>query len=158
MAEHILHDRFWKLVMRFWPTGRSQQVPWTPLGKPLAEARVALVTSCGVHLAADVPFDTTLAHGDVSFREIPGDLRLADATITHGHYDERDARKDLNVVFPLERLRELATEGLIGAVAPRHYGFLGSIMRPARLITDTAPEVARRLRADAVDVVLLTPC
>lgn len=158
MAELDLHGRFWKLVMRFWPTGRATQVPWTPLAKPLAEARVALITTCGVHLATDPPFDLQTAHGDVSFREIPGDAPLTDLTISHGHYDERDARRDLNVVFPLERLRELAAEGLIGAVAPRHYGFMGSIKRPARLIADTAPEVARRLRADAVDVVLLTPC
>lgn len=144
--------------MRFWPTGWSGQVPWTPLTRPLAEARVALVTSCGVHLTRDTPFDTSLAQGDVSFRELPGDVRPEDVTITHGHYDERDARQDLNVVFPIERLRELAAEGVIGAVAPRHYGFMGSIMRPGRLIRDTAPEVARRLRADAVDVVLLTPC
>ena len=158
MAELGFHKRFWSAVMRLWPTVRGDRVPWTPLTKPLAACRVALVTSCGVHLASDVPFDLDARWGDVSFRELPGDVRAEEVAITHGHYDERDARRDLDVVFPIARLRELAAEGVIGAVAPRHYGFMGSIFRPARLIRDTAPEVARRLKADAVDVVLLTPC
>lgn len=158
MASHPLHDRFWRLVMRLWPTGWAAAVPFTPLARPLAEARVALVTSCGVHLRADPPFETRATHADASFRALPGDVRAADVAITHGHYDEADARADLNVVFPIDRLRELAAAGAIGSVAAWHYGFMGSIPRPARLVRETAPEVARRLKADAVDVVLLTPC
>lgn len=158
LAELGFHKRFWSIVMRFWPMPRADRVPWTPLGKPLAEARVAIVTSCGVHLASDVPFDLDAPGGDVSWRALPGDARAADVAITHGHYDTRDARRDLNVVFPLDRLRELAAEGVVGSVAAWHYGFMGSIMRPAPLIARSAPEVAAQLKADAVDVVLLTPC
>ncbi len=158
MPDDGLKTRFWQLVMRWYPAVRHATTPFTPLRVPLPEARVALVTSCGVHLAADAPFDLADRRGDPSFREIPATAEAADLAITHGHYNQRDARLDPNVVFPLARLHELAREGAIGQVAPRHYGFMGSIPRPARLIRHTAPEVARRLAADAVDVVLLTPC
>lgn len=128
-------------------------VPWTPLSKPLSACRVALVTSCGVYLRSDPPFDLS---GDPSFRELPASVSAADIGLAHAHYDHQSAQADLNVVFPLDRLRELAAEGRIGAVAPRHYSFMGAT--PAEGIRETAPEVARRLKADAVDVVLLTPC
>jgi len=127
--------------------------PWTPLSKPLAEARVGLVTSCGVHLATDPPFGPL---DDPTFRELPAAATAF--AISHPHYDHAAALKDLNCVFPLERLHELAAEGVIGAVAPRHFGFMGAISNPEPLVRETAPEVARRFKADAVDVVLLTPC
>lgn len=118
MLDDGLKTRFWQLVMRWYPAVRHATTPFTPLRVTLAEARVALVTSCGVHLAADAPFDLTDRRGDPSFREIPATADAADLAITHGHYNQRDARLDLNVVFPLARLHELAGEGAIGQVAP----------------------------------------
>lgn len=129
-------------------------IPWTPLSKPLAQCRVALVTSCGVHLKTDPPFGPA----DASFRELPADLRPEEVAIAHPHYDHHAAETDLNVVFPLERLKALAAEGLIGSVAPRHYGFMGGLPDLAPVVDTYGPEVARRLKADAVDIVLLTPC
>jgi D-proline reductase (dithiol) PrdB len=154
--EDSLYNRAWRCVMAHYPVVRGKDVPWTPLAKPLAEARVGLVTSCGVHLASDPPFDESRPLGDPTFRELP-----ADATafkITHPHYDHRSALQDLNCVYPLGRLKELAAEGLIRSVAPRHFAFMGSITYTKPLIRESAPEVARRFKADAVDVVLLTPC
>lgn len=130
-------------------------IPWTPLTLPPADCRVALVTSCGVHLATQPPFDLA---GDTSFRELSSTLTPAEVRLAHAHYDHRSAEADLNVVFPLARLHELAAEGVIGDVAPRHYSFMGAVSDPTPLIRDTAPEVARRLQADAVQIVLLTPC
>jgi D-proline reductase (dithiol) PrdB len=95
-------------------------------------------------------------YGNPSFREIPGDTRLEDIAVSHGHYDTADANADPNVVFPLDRLRELATEGTIGAVAPLHIGMMGWNPDGERVKNKTAPEVARRLRAAGVDVVVLT--
>ena len=158
MADASFTDRFWKAVAAAWPMVRGGSVPWTPLARPIAEARVALVTTCGVHRRSDPPFDLGDRRGDPSFRELPADVRPDDLMITHGHYDQADAERDLNVVFPLWRLHELAALGEIGAVAPRHFGFRGAIYAPARLIRASAPEVARQLSADRVDVVLLTPC
>jgi D-proline reductase (dithiol) PrdB len=79
--------------------------------------------------------------------------------ITHDYYDHADADRDINIVFPLELLREFAKERIIGRVADRHYGFMGHIIGPhvVTLINRTAPEVARKLREDGVDLVLLTP-
>jgi len=65
--------------------------------------------------------------------------------------------RDRNLVFPLDRLREMLERGEIGAIAPHHYSFMGSIVGPSKLIKQSAPEVARRLAAEGVDVVLLTP-
>ena len=110
------------------------------------------VTSCGVHLPTDPPF----GDDDPTFRELPADA--TSFAITHPHYDHASALKDLNCIFPLGRLQELAAEGVVGAVAPRHFGFMGAIQTTRPLIEETAPEVARRFKADAVDVVLLTPC
>jgi hypothetical protein len=97
-----------------------ETVPWSPLRRPLAEATVALVTTSGVHLVGDRPFNLT---SDATFRVIPRSADPADLTISHLAYDRTDALRDINLVFPLQRLRELEVEGVIGRVAERHYGF-----------------------------------
>ena len=158
MPDEGFKTRFWRWVMRFYPAVRHASAPFSPLTVPLPAARVALVTSCGVYVDGDRPFDLADRRGDPTFREIPGDVDMARLRIAHAHYDHRDALADINCVFPLERLRGLAAAGEIGAVAPRHFGFMGSIPSPGRLIRDTAPAVARRLAADGVHVALLVPC
>ena len=133
--------------------------PWTPLRKPLATCTVALVTTAGVHLKTDEPFDMADKDGDPSFRVIPRETTLKQLRITHDYYDHRDADKDLNIVLPLTRLEELAHEGVIGGIAPFHYSFMGHIdgSHIQQLLTVTAPEVARRLKRELVDAVVLTP-
>jgi D-proline reductase (dithiol) PrdB len=133
--------------------------PWTPFRGPLAQSRVALITTAGVHLKTDRPFDMRDPAGDPTFRQIPADLAPGDWTITHNYYDHADADQDLNVVFPLERLRELAGLGEIGAVGADHFSFMGHILPPHihTLIHTTAPQVARRLKQDGVDAAILTP-
>ncbi|MBM4259251.1 MAG: hypothetical protein FJ147_25540 [Deltaproteobacteria bacterium] len=158
----LLFSRFPGLTKR-WLAGQQldEYGPplWTPLVKPLARCTVAVVTTAGVHLKTDVPFDMNDKDGDPSFRVIPGESDLDEFCITHDYYDHRDADKDLNIVLPLTRLKELAQEHIIGAVAPFHYSFMGHIDGPHihRLSTETAPEVARRLTQDKVDAVVLTP-
>ncbi len=134
----------------------STDVPWTPLVKPLAACRVALVTTGGVHLDTDPPFDLASRDGDPTFRRIPAGVEPRRLRISHGHYDTRDAERDVNVLFPIERLRELAAEGRIGGVAPTHYSF-GWIQAVDPLVRETAPVVARELIAAGVDAVVLTP-
>jgi D-proline reductase (dithiol) PrdB len=97
--------------------------------------------------------------GDPSFRVIPSDARKEDLTITHKYYDHSSADRDINVVLPLDRMRELLTEKRIGGLAPFAYGFMGHIDGPhlTTLMERTAPEVARRLKADRVDAVIVTP-
>jgi D-proline reductase (dithiol) PrdB len=97
--------------------------------------------------------------GDPTFREIDIQRPLYDLMITHDYYDHADADRDINIVFPIERLREFETEGIIGRVADTHYSFMGHIdgRHIKTLINEYAPEVAQRVKADNVDVVLFTP-
>jgi D-proline reductase (dithiol) PrdB len=133
--------------------------PWTPLAKPVTQCRVALVTTAGVHRNEDAPFNMEDKQGDPTYRIIPRDVSHEALCITHDYYDHRDADKDLNIVFPLDRLQEFAREHIIGEVAPFHYSFMGHIDGPhvPRLLTDTAPSVAQRLKREQVDAVVLTP-
>ena len=133
--------------------------PWTPPAKPVSECKVALVTTGGVHLKTQAPFDMENPDGDPTFREIPGDAARDALTITHDYYDHRGADVDLNVVFPHERLAEMAAEGAIGGVSPVHVSFMGHIDKELveRLVEETAPAAARRLREAGAEVALLAP-
>lgn len=129
------------------------------LDKPLSQARIAVVTTAAFHLPDQPAFDESLRGGDVSFRIIPVGTQLDRLRIAHRSdaFDHRGIEADKNVAMPLDRLDELVRDRRIGYVAPRHISFMGSIPAPGRLISSTAPEVARLLRDDGVDGVLLTP-
>jgi D-proline reductase (dithiol) PrdB len=141
---------------------RYRQVDWRPgtlLRKPLAQSRIAVVTTAAFFLPGQPPFDGSLRGGDSSFREIPAQADLPTLGIAHKSdaFDHRGIESDKNLALPLDRLRELAAEGRIGSVAPRHFSLMGSISAPARLVRLTAPAIASRLAEDGVDAVLLTP-
>ncbi len=125
-------------------------MPW----RPLEECRVALVTTGGVHLPDQPRFDIDDPLGDCSYREIPAGA--TDLTWTHAYHRPGEAT-DLDAVFPLWTLRRLRDEGVVGDLNRRHFSFMGAIRDPGPLVEDTAPEVARRLADDGVDVALLTP-
>ena len=131
----------------------------TPLRKPLAACTIALVTTAGLSLPDQPPFDITIKMGDNSFREIPADTapQLLEMHQRSWSFDQTGILRDRNLAFPLDRLREMQQRGEIGAIAPHHYSFMGSIVSPRKLINDTAPEVAHRLREANCDIVLLTP-
>jgi D-proline reductase (dithiol) PrdB len=141
----------------------EQAIPFAPLRKPLAGCRAALVTTGGVHLTSQEPFDMANADGDATWRAIGvEDRAVAEGgtiTITHKYYDHSDADQDLNVVFPLAHFRELSQRGVIGSLAAEHYGFMGHIEgeQAAILKERTAREVAARLREQGVDFAFLTP-
>lgn len=136
---------------------RASPLRWTPLRRPLAACTVALVSTGGVHLRSQPAFAIYDEAGDASSRAIPGDVRGADLTFSHTHYATDDALADPNVMFPIDRLRELAAAGAVGASAPLHFGFMGFIPDPRRLVGETAPAAARALKGRGVDVVVLTP-
>ena len=122
--------------------------------KPLAECTVAIVTSAALYATGDEGFTA----GDTTYRFIDRDRR--DLVLGHWspNFDTAAVKMDLNVVYPIDRLEELAASGVIGAVAPRHLSFAGN--QPDDVATirlDTGPAAAAALRHDGVDVVLLTP-
>jgi D-proline reductase (dithiol) PrdB len=127
-------------------------IPWSPLSKPLPECKVVLISTGGVHLLHDRPFRVD---GDASYRVIPKNAPVANLAISHQAYDKTDALKDINLVFPIERLRELAAEGVIGSLADEHYGF--GLMGSAKKLLPSQKEVARRIKEAGVDMALLVP-
>jgi len=131
--------------------------PVNPPRKPVSQCRVAMVTTAGVHLKTDPPFNLRSRIGDHTYREIPGDANLEDLLLAHVGYNTGYVSADKNCVFPLNRLRELEAEGVIGALAPRHFSFMGYVAVTDPLVNETAPEVADKLKADGVDLVLLAP-
>jgi glycine/betaine/sarcosine/D-proline reductase family selenoprotein B len=128
--------------------------PWQPLRKPLSACRLGLVASGGIYVTGQVAFHYK---DDTSFRVIPTDVCTADLRATHFAYDLTDARQDPNVVFPLDTLRRLVGEGVIGALAPWAYTFMGGIYSARRVREELAPQLTERLLADQVDIVLLVP-
>ncbi|MDX2194256.1 MAG: glycine/sarcosine/betaine reductase selenoprotein B family protein [Gemmatimonadales bacterium] len=136
-----------------------QPSPWAVPRVPLARARVALVTSAGLlRPGVDAPFHEARG-GDPSVRWLPADVDPATLEIgqTSDAFDRAPIVADRNAAFPLDRLRELAAAGAIGAVAPRHVSFNGSMTAPGRFTAETAPQVAGQLERDAVDAALLVP-
>ena len=134
-------------------------IPWAPLGKPLRECRIAMVTTAGVHLKSQTPFNMEDPDGDATFRAFPANVDKDDLTITHKYYDHSAADRDMNVVLPIDRLRELRDEKVIAGIAPTLYSFMGHIDGPhvKTLMEATAPEVAELLVRDGADAVFLTP-
>jgi D-proline reductase (dithiol) PrdB len=126
---------------------------WTPVTKELKDMKIALATAAGVHMKSDDRFNLA---GDFSFRAIPGDAPVSDMMVSHGGYDNGDVNKDINCMFPIDRLRELAEEGFIGSVAPTHFGFMGGGGNQDKFTNETGPEIARQLKEEGVDAVLLT--
>lgn len=152
-----------KLTYRIYMAAyRYRQFDWRPgavLAKPLAESRIALVTTAGLYGPDQVAFDNSVKGGDWSYREMPLNVDLKALRLAHKSdaFDHSGLEQDANLALPLDRLRELADQHAIGESAPRHFSFMGSIPAPGRLTDQSAPEVAAKLRDDHVDAVLLTP-
>lgn len=135
----------------------KETIPFTPFELNFPECRAALVTTTGVHLESQQPFDTGNRGGDPTYREIPSSIDASELMISHGHYDQADAEKDINVIFPIERMRELVEMGVLGSLASKFYAFMGFVLRYESLERKYAPEVAARLAGDSVDLAILTP-
>jgi D-proline reductase (dithiol) PrdB len=137
---------------------------WTPLGKPVAESTIALLTSAGIYLKdSQPPFDTEREKreplwGDPTYRVIPRDARQDEIDVRHLHINTRDILADFNVALPLRAFIALEEEGAIGRVADEHYAFMGFQARGAKEWQERyGPEVAARLREAQVDALVLAP-
>jgi hypothetical protein len=150
-------------AMKTWAESEPRrEIPWTPLDKPLRESTVALVSTAGLALATDPPFDQEGERrdpwwGDPSFRVIPWNATERDVRCYHMHINSSYVEEDLDTAFPLAGLRRLAEAGEIGRSAPRHYSFMGYILEPRTLLAKSTPDMIRLMREDAVDAVLLVP-
>lgn len=138
------------------------EIPWAPLKKPLAETTCALMTSAGISMKSDPPFDMEREKrepmwGDPSYRRIPTSAVPADIAVNHLHVNTAYIKEDINVALPINRLQALAADGFIGALAPTAYSYYGFQMDPAVLIDKTVPQVAADMKAEGVEAVLITP-
>jgi D-proline reductase (dithiol) PrdB len=137
------------------PAPVNESAPFTPLTKPLAACRVAIVTTAGLHQRNDAPF----VGGDQTYRVIPSATPARDILQSHSSigFDRVPVQQDLNVTFPIDRLRELVDRGEIRSLGENCFSFMGAQRAATTIESETAPEVAKLLLDDAVDVVLLTP-
>jgi D-proline reductase (dithiol) PrdB len=137
------------------PAQVNDTAPFATPGKPLAECRLAIVTTAGLHRRGDRPFGP----GDQTYRAIPGDTPSIDIVQSHTSlgFDRTAIMRDLNVTFPIDRARELVARGELGGLAPFSYSFMGALRDAARVEGETGPEVGRRLRHEGADVALITP-
>lgn len=134
---------------------RFEGRPWVR-GPALSRRRVAIVSTAGLHTRGDRPFGAGAASMD--YRVIPGDVKAGDLVMSHMsvNYDRSGFQEDWNVAFPLDRLKELQQEKFIGSVAAFHYSFMGAVS-PVTNYQPKAKALARLLRDDHVDAVLLSP-
>jgi D-proline reductase (dithiol) PrdB len=132
-------------------------VPFTPFDRALDKSTIAIVTAAGVHLKDQEPFNIANELGDLTYRIIPPDVESSRLMVTHHHYDHADADQDINVVFPIDVLRDLEAEGFIAGIAKKHVGYMGYTMQLKAMYEGTAPEIANEIdRGSRADAVVLT--
>jgi D-proline reductase (dithiol) PrdB len=133
----------------------NETTPFVVPGKPVTACRLAIVTTAGLHRRGDRPFGP----GDQSYRVIAGDTPTVDIVQSHTSlgFDRVPIMRDVNISFPVDRLRELVARGALGGMAPSHYSFMGAQRELTRIDGETGPEVGRRLREEGVDLAFITP-
>lgn len=145
--EHLLHlrDSAPRFAVKHWVGGPA-----------LSRRRVALVSTAGLHRRDDRPFGGGVSATE--YRVIPSDADSADLVMSHisVNFDRSGFRRDPNLVFPLDRLKELADDGTIGSVADFHYSFMGAPFPPTQF-EPRARELAGLLKRDKVDAAVLIP-
>jgi D-proline reductase (dithiol) PrdB len=135
-------------------THNPEPVPLASLAKPLSESRVALIASGGIYRVGQVAFTHK---DDTSVRRIATDVNMDELRASHFAYDLTDARRDPNVVFPLEPLRGLVADGFIGSLTSHALTFMGGIYSQRRVSTELVPQIERELESMGADVALLVP-
>jgi D-proline reductase (dithiol) PrdB len=137
------------------PVQLNDSAPFTRLATPLSGCRLAIVTTAGLHRRGDRPFGP----GEQTFRILPASALAADIVQSHTSlgFDRTATMRDLNICFPVDRLRELVARGELGGAGPHHYSFMGAQRDLKQIQEETGPEVGRRLHDEGVEVALITP-
>ncbi|MFB0536860.1 MAG: glycine/sarcosine/betaine reductase selenoprotein B family protein [Anaerolineae bacterium] len=157
-----------RLITRYYKLTQVKSelpIPWTPLSRPLNQARFGLVTSGGLyHRGYEPAFDLEREKqeptwGDPSYRTLPASIKQEEVGVSHYHINSWGVMEDINILLPINRFQELAEEGQIGGLVDHAYSFMGYQGFPADLTgwrEKYGPEVAEKLIADGADCVLLT--
>ncbi|MCA1623564.1 MAG: hypothetical protein LC768_13930 [Acidobacteria bacterium] len=155
-----LRPGLWQTVNERYPGSmitKSDYVTLAELKKPLSESRLTFVSTAGLQPKGSLPFDTVHPVGDYTFRRVPSNSKPSDLEIHQLKYPTFGAERDLNVIFPIERLQELQTEGFIGELAPNFFSFIGYNMDAEMLERTLAEDIAEAVEAEGSDVALLSP-
>ncbi len=155
-----LRPGLWDTVNDRYPgsmISKDDLIPLAEMRKPLSGARLTFVSTSGVQCKGTMPFDTVHPVGDYTFRRVPSDSSVRDLEIHQIKYPTMGANRDLNVIFPIERLRELVTENFIGGLSENFFSFIGYNMDAERLERTLAEDIADAVEAEKPDVVLLAP-
>src|SRR5579864_7072860 len=134
------------------PTFQPPQL--APLRKPIAESTVGIFNSCGAQMPEDPELGET---EDISFRLVDRDTPLSKLVIAHQTKVRKWAVEDLNVAFPLDRMKELAAVGMIKRLAHTAVSMVGSIQRFTELVEQTVPAIKQIYDAQGVDLVFVFP-
>ncbi len=159
-ARGQLRPGLWTTINERYPGAmitKDDYVPLATLRQPLSESRLTFVSTAGVQPRGTLPFDTVHPVGDYTFRRVPSIAQPSDLEIHQLKYPTVGAARDLNVIFPLERLQELAAEGVIGQLAPYFYSFIGYNMDAERLERTLAEDIAEQVVREGADLALLSP-
>ena len=151
-VDRFLEEQGDKIAARIAVPMAFEDSPWAPFKKRLSESKVAVMTTGGIYVEGQQPFDTD---GDWSFREIPLDTPLDQLRVAHTHYDTTGVAEDVDAVLAMHRLLDLEAEGIVGEAQTPTYSFMGYVPDPSGLIEVTGPEVAGRLKDAGVDGVVI---
>lgn len=155
-----LRSKLWHTINERYPGSmitKEDYVPLAKLAKPLNECRLTFVSTAGVQPKGSIPFDTAHPIGDYSFRRVPSTAKASDLEIHQIKYPTVGAHRDINVIFPIERLQELVAEGTLAGLTDSFFSFVGYNMDPARVERDQAVRIADAAVADRPDCVLMSP-
>ncbi len=149
-------------IQTFIPDAFEGEIPFQPLSKPLNASRLSLVTTAGISLKGDTPFDMETekqnpTYGDPTHREIPAGTTGGDIEVNHLHINSQPIYDDIDVILPLTRMAEFSEEGTIGALAPTSYSFYGFQWDSTDFIEQGIAPMTAKMKAEEVDAVLLTP-
>jgi D-proline reductase (dithiol) PrdB len=150
-------------IRTFIPEGDFKgYIPWTPLTKPLSQTTLSVVTSAGISLKSDPPFDMErekreAVWGDRSFRTIPRQTTEAEIDVNHLHINTSYVKQDMNVILPLARMAEFEAEGIIGQLAPHAYSFYGFQWQSTDFLKEAIEPISKKMKTEGVEAVFLTP-
>ncbi|MBA3240991.1 MAG: hypothetical protein H0T60_07160 [Acidobacteria bacterium] len=155
-----LRPGLWETINERYPGAmitKDNLIPLARLKRPVSKSRLTFISSAGVQPKGTMPFDVVHPVGDFSFRRVPSDSTPADLEIHQIKYPTNGAARDLNVIFPIERLQELAADGLVGGLTPNFFSFIGYNMDADGFERTLAEEIADAVVADGAEAALLCP-
>ncbi|OUU74190.1 MAG: hypothetical protein CBC29_08625 [Methylococcaceae bacterium TMED69] len=153
-----------KFVLDMIENGREQKsIPWTPRSKKISKSRVSLVTTAGISMETDTPFDMETERkkgdwGDPSWRLIKHGSKIEHLNVNHLHIDTTYIKKDLNVALPIDIIEDFLQKGIVGSISKFHYSIMGyQGSDTSHLINFSGPEIAKSMKQDNVDLAILAP-